>query len=266
LVTGASRGIGRETSLRFAQAGAHVAALARTSSAIDSLVSEIKMKYNVPAVAIAGDVLGDAPSIIKEVEAELGPVDILINNAGKNRMARFTEEKDLSNWWRVFEINTLAPLALVHALLPSFLARRRGTIITVGSAVADAEVPFLSSYVGSKAAVQKAIQILDSEVRAKGVQNFVIHPGASISELSTGAESIIGEEMKAVIAGYAPYMNDTLALAADSMVALAGLAEEDKAGFLSGRYWDVTEDLEELSHKGQQIESEDLYKLRIRKL
>jgi NADP-dependent 3-hydroxy acid dehydrogenase YdfG len=98
LVTGASRGIGRETPLRFAQAGAQVAALGRTSSSIDWLVSDIKTKYNVLAVVIADDVLGDVASIIGQVEAELGPVDILMNNAGKNRMARFTEEKDFLTW------------------------------------------------------------------------------------------------------------------------------------------------------------------------
>lgn len=66
------------------------------------------------------------------------------------------------------------------------------------------------------------------------------------------------------MAGYAPYMNDTLALAADSIVALAGLVEEGRAGFLSRIYQDVKEDLEELSQKRQQIETEN--KLRLRKL
>lgn len=266
LVTGASRNIGRATALAFAQAGAHVAALARTTSALDSLVSEITTKYKVPAMAITGDVLKDVTSIVKRVEETLGPVDILINNAGKNRMSRFAEEEDFATWWNVWEVNTLAPLALIHALLPSFRARGHGTVITVGSAVSDAPVPFLSSYSGSKAGVQKAIQIIDLELRELGIRNFVIHPGANISELSTGDDSVIGEEMKGVVSGYLEYMIDTPALSANSMVALAGLAEEGKAGFLSGRYWDVAEDLEELIQHKEEIESGDLYNLRIRKL
>jgi hypothetical protein len=94
LVTGASRSIGRATCVAFARAGAHVAALARTASALDSLVSEITTQYGVQALAITGDVVGDAPGTIKRVEEGLGHIDILINNAGKSRMARFAEEKD----------------------------------------------------------------------------------------------------------------------------------------------------------------------------
>jgi NADP-dependent 3-hydroxy acid dehydrogenase YdfG len=266
LVTGASRNIGRATCLAFAQAGAHVAALARTSSALDSLVSEITTQYRVPALAVTHDVVGDAPGIVKQVEEALGPIDILINNAGKNRMARFAEEDNFATWWHVWEVNSLAPLALIHALLPSFRARGHGIVITLGTAVTDTPVPFLSSYIGSKAGMQKAIQVIDPELKAQGIQNFVVHPGANISELSAGDDSIIGDEMKGIISGFLQYMTDSLALPADSIVALAGLAEEGKAGFLSGRFWDVAEDLEELMHKRDEIESEDLYNLRLRKL
>lgn len=266
LVTGASRNIGRAACLSFAQAGAHVAALARTTSALDSLVSEITTQYGVPALAITGDILIDAPGIIRQVEEGLGPIDILVNNAGMNRMSRFSEEKDFATWWRVWEVNTLAPLALIHALLPSFRARRHGTIINLGTAVTDVPFPFLSSYVGSKAGMQKAIQLIDMELKSEGIQSFVVHPGANISELSSGDNSIIGDEMKGLIAPYLKYMTDALALSADSIVALAGLAEEGKASFLSGRFWDAAEDLEELMQRGDEIEREDLYNLRLRKL
>lgn len=266
LVTGASRGIGRHTALAFAKAGAHVALLARSSSAIEALASEIKTQYKVPVLTITSDVLSDAAGIISQVEKGLGPVDILINNAGKNRVIRFADETDFASWWDVFEVNTRAPLALIHALIPTFRARGNGTVITVGSAVADGPVPFLGPYVGSKAAVQKTVQIIDLELKTLGIQNFVIHPGANISDLSTKEESVKSEEMKQYLAAFHPYMTDTLDLASDSMVALAGLAQEGKVGFLSGRYWDVTEDLEELIKKGDEIESGDLYNLRLRKL
>jgi NAD(P)-dependent dehydrogenase (short-subunit alcohol dehydrogenase family) len=137
LVTGASRSIGRASCVAFARAGAHVAALARTASALDSLVSEITTQYGVQALAITGDVVGDAPGTIKRVEEGLGHIDILINNAGKSRMARLAEEKDFATWWRVWEVNTLAPQALIPAVLPSFLARGRGTVINVTSAAGD---------------------------------------------------------------------------------------------------------------------------------
>jgi hypothetical protein len=114
--------------------------------------------------------------------------------------------------------------------------------------------------------MQKAIQLIDMELKTQGIQNFVIHPGVVVSELSSGDSSIIGEEMKSMLAPYVKYFADTLDLPSHSMVALAGLAEEGKAGFLCGQFWDAAEDLEELMQKRDQIESEDLYNLRLRKL
>lgn len=92
LITGASRGIGRSTALAFASAGASVAVLARSASSLESLVEEITTKFGTPVLAITGDVLTDAVGVVKQVEAKLGSVDILVNNAATTRMRRFTEE------------------------------------------------------------------------------------------------------------------------------------------------------------------------------
>ncbi|KAG0647400.1 Short chain dehydrogenase mpl6 [Hyphodiscus hymeniophilus] len=267
VITGASRGIGRSTALSFAAAGAHVAALARTKPDLGSLVAEIKSKYSVPAVALTFDALSsDLSSTIATVEKELGPIDILVNNAGTTRIAKFVEDKDLDAWWKVFELNVKAPVALIHAVLPSFLSRGSGMTITIGSCASELPLPFMSAYVASKAAIQKAVQILDMELREKGIFNYLIHPGTIKTSLGEQEGVILGPEMQAMTDSFAPYMVDTLELAADSLVALAAYSDKGEATFLSGRYWDVQEDLGQILEKKQEIEERSLYVLKIKKL
>lgn len=119
--------------------------LARTSKDLETLTSVIKTRYSVPALAITGSILDSGAKIIAEVESELGPMDVLVNNAGIQRMSRFASETDLSGWWKTVELNLLGPISMIHAVLPGFKVRGHGTIITVGSAVADITVPFMSS-------------------------------------------------------------------------------------------------------------------------
>ncbi|RDW82289.1 hypothetical protein BP6252_03401 [Coleophoma cylindrospora] len=262
LITGASRGIGRATALAFANAGAHVAALARTSSDIDTLVAEIKAKHSLPALAITGSVLDNPQKIVADVEAALGPIDILVNNAGITRMSPLGDEIDLDLWWNVFEVNIKAPVAMIHAVLPGFKARGGGTIITVGSGAVEVKVPYMSSYTGSKAGIFRAIEIIDLELRPSGIYNFFIHPGAVKTGLTNkeGNDKINGSEMKKLVDIYDVYLTETPELAANSMVALA--VNEDLRVF-SGRYLDATEDLEELLALRETVEERDLYKLRI---
>ncbi|KAL3426405.1 short chain dehydrogenase reductase [Phlyctema vagabunda] len=265
LITGAGRGIGKATALAFAAAGAHVAVLARTTQEVAAVVTEIKTRFGVPTLGITGSVLDDAAAIVRQVEEELGPIDILINNAGTQRMAPFAAEEDLGIWWRVFEVNLKAPLAFIHAVLPSFLARGRGTSITVGSAASEQPLPNMSAYVGSKAGLQRTIEMLDAELRPQGLLNFYLHPGSVNTALAdpNNAELYATAEMRTMIKGFHEILIDTPELAADSMVALT--ANETGAHFLSGRFVSVNEDLGELLAKREEIESRNLFHLRVQR-
>lgn len=92
-------------------------------------------------LGLVGDVTENVPSYIARTEAALGPIDILINNAGISRLAKFTEESDMDTWWKVHEINVKAPLAFIHAVLPSFLAtaskENPKVVFTIGSSGSD---------------------------------------------------------------------------------------------------------------------------------
>jgi hypothetical protein len=192
-------------------------------------------------------------------------------------------------------VNVKGPLVILHAALPFFAKNEggKGIVITVGSAAADLPLPFQSVYNASKAAVQKAVQILDMELREQGVFNFLVQPGAMVTDL--GVDTVVGNEFQEMLGGWAKvsflfsfhllygdermetncvqYMTDDIALPAQTMVALAVLAanEKDKGSdervkLLSGRYLDLKDDLEQILEKSVEIAERDLYHSRIRKL
>ena len=134
LLTGAGRGIGRASALACAAAGANVACISRTLSDTLSLVEEISQKGYPRAIAIAADVgLLDTPErVVREVQEELGPVDVLINNAGISRISDVEHERDMGAAMKIFEVNVQGALGFIHRVIPSMMKRKSGVIINVG--------------------------------------------------------------------------------------------------------------------------------------
>lgn len=203
---------------------------------------------------------------------------MLVNNAGVSHLVPFTSEaEDMAEYWNTFEVNVHAPIALMHAILPGFIARGKGTVITVGSSIADIVVPYFSAYAASKAAILKASQILDLELKEKSggkIRAFVLHPGAVVTGINRpDGEAIKTVEMRGIMEGYQEYLSETKELPAWSMVALAvlhgngeGEGGDKRIGVLGGRYWDVCDDLGELLDREKEIEAGNIGHLRIRKL
>lgn len=236
------------------------------------MVSEIAAKGLPRAFAITGDVSDPATParVVKEVEESLGPVDILLNNAGTSWVSTLEHEENLDRWWRVMEVNVRGPMEMNHAVLPSMTSRGAGTIITVSSVGATMTVPGLSSYCTSKLAILKVNEILDVELRQHGINIYTVHPG-SIPGTTLGGNSFNETAVKEskglqqFLEDLPSISKDTLALAADTLVALA--ADRD-AQVLSGRYVDATADLGQViaeAKKGAQgrIEQEGLYKCKV---
>ncbi|KAI4282576.1 MAG: hypothetical protein L6R38_002825 [Xanthoria sp. 2 TBL-2021] len=273
VITGAGRGIGRATSLAFAAAGANVVCVARTKSDLDAVVHSIAEKGHPKAHAIAGDVTDPSlPSrLIQETEEMFGnPIDILINNAGISRISNIEHDRDYSIPWHVIDINMRGSMALIHALAPSMIGRKKGTIINVVSVLASENPEYFTAYSAAKAGMLKATHIMDREFREHGIQTYAVHPGM-IAETTLGHGALNPEaqekspSVKEFMGRFVPSMNDSLALAADTFVALA--ADPD-ARFMSGRYVDATQDLGQVlaeAKKGLEgrIEKEGLYTLKV---
>lgn len=260
IITGVSAGIGRATAKAFAAAGAKVALVARREALLHTLVEEIE-KAGGQAIAVPADITkaGEAKRIVAHTEKELGPVDILLNNAGRARLGPLISEDDaLETWWKVYELNVKAPVTLIRAVLPGMEQRKSGTIITVSSDVATMALPVMSGYASSKAAISKFHQSLAPELQGTGIHLYAINPGMVRSELGT-ADSAVNKDamehpmMKAFfehVRAERVWQDENLP--ADFMVALAA---EPRAKVLTGKHLNAVVDFEAVL---KEAEKEDM--------
>ncbi len=152
LVTGASRGIGRATALALASAGADVVVhYNRQSTAAADACAEI-VRLGRRAVALSADVSQPAACerLVREAEAALGPLDVLVNNAGVARPVP-VGELTLEHWREALEVNLTSSFVLTQAVLPGMRARRWGRIVMVSSIAAQVGGVVGPHYAASKA-------------------------------------------------------------------------------------------------------------------
>ena len=178
LVTGSSRGIGREVALRLAAEGARVAVNYRSSEAeARDVVAAIEARSGT-AVALQGDVAdaGQADAVVAGAVAALGGLDILVNNAGitrDNLVPRLSEE----DWDAVLDTNLKGAFLCTKAALRPMLRQRSGRIINMSSVVALAGNPGQANYSAAKAGLIGLTKTVAREVASRGITVNAVAPG-----------------------------------------------------------------------------------------
>jgi NAD(P)-dependent dehydrogenase (short-subunit alcohol dehydrogenase family) len=264
IVTGGGRGLGREMAQALARAGAAVAVTARSTDQIAETARLIN-ETGGHAIAVTADVtsISDTQNMIEEVDKQLGPVDILINNAGHAGVPGPIWEVEADEWWLTFEVNVRGAFLCAKAVLPGMILRQRGKIINVASQAGTLTIPYATPYCASKAALIRFSDCLAADTREHGIAVFAIHPGTVRTDMSTYLiESEAGKK-------WLPWYRTIFDNNEDEPIELAGelvvLLASGQADSLSGRMLYASDDVPNLIQEAVRIQQDDLYTLRLRK-
>ena len=177
IITGASSGIGRASSIAVAERGATVFALARNADALDDLVTEIRASGG-QAYAFTCDITdsGSVEHTVKDILGRFDHVDYLVNNAGRSIRRSVVNQTDrLHDYERVMAVNYFGSVRMVLALLPHWRDRRFGHVVNVSSAGVQARSPKYSAYLPTKAALDAFSEVVATETLSDHITFTNIH-------------------------------------------------------------------------------------------
>jgi 3-oxoacyl-[acyl-carrier protein] reductase len=219
LVTGASGGIGSAIARALHRQGAAVAVAGRRGAALDALVGELGERAHV----LTGDLADpEAPDrLVRDAEAAMGRLDILVSNAGITRDALALRLKD-EDWQAVIDVNLSAAFRLMRAALRGMIRRRHGRVIAIASVVGQ------TNYAAAKAGLIGMAKSLAAETATRGVTVNCIAPGLITTAMTEG----LTEEQRARIAATIPM--GRFGSTADIATAAVYLASAE-AGYITGQ-------------------------------
>ncbi len=247
IVTGAGRGFGRSIALRLAQEGAGVALVSRSQDQLDAVAAEIKAAGG-RALAVPADVtsLSDVARAVKTAQIQLGPIDLLVNNAGVPGPFGPIWLADPDRWWSAQAVHIRAPVLFLHEVLPGMVQRKRGRVILVSALAARMAAAYMSAYCTGKIAQSRIVEEVALETREHGLSAFAIDPGFVFTGIADETMNdpdaqrwLPGMVERLQQASKAP-LSDDLARCAQRCVDLAS----GRFDGLSGRYMELADDLD----------------------
>jgi uncharacterized protein len=194
VVTGASGGIGRELAVQLAARAAILVLIARRAEVLEELRQELTSLYSGLRVVVITTDLSDEAEVeraLAELHAQVGEVDVLVNNAGIGDSGLF----DRAKWVRTRQLlatNVLAPVRLSLALVPAMVARGRGGVLNVGSGAGLTIMPAAAAYTASKHFIDGFSEALRADLAGTGVVVTQVCPGPVDSGFDQAAGSVGG--------------------------------------------------------------------------
>ena len=261
LVTGGSEGVGRAVALGLGAAGFAVAVLARSAEALRETRALLEGN-GVPAAACVADVRdSDAvASAVAAVESKLGPILTVVNNAGTSLAIGPLWEADPGAWWTDVETSLGGAFNVCRSVIPGMIARRQGRILNVSSYASLRAAPYQSGYGCAKAGLANLTESLAASLLPYGIRAFTVTPGFVRTSLTTQlTESPQGRL-------WLSELQTRDSLDPDLFVRLTVTVALGGADILNGRFLHALDDISELVSRFGDIESEELYVPRLRRL
>ncbi|MDQ2997561.1 MAG: SDR family oxidoreductase [Chloroflexota bacterium] len=266
LITGGGRGLGQAFARALAEHGASVAIIGRTESEIRVTAQEIE-RAGGRAIAIPGDVTNRqaVERAVAITEAELGPIDLLVNNAGMLRAIGVVAQIDADDWWREIEVNLRGSFLYAKAVLTGMIARRRGRIINIASGAGLQAIAAGSAYCVSKAALIRLSENIALETGADGISTFAIHPGTVRTPMNAYLHD--SDEVGRSAPELQQWFRQLYAEGSDTPierpVKLVLTLASGRADALSGCFLDVNDDIDALVTQAEAIQREERLHMRL---
>jgi 2-dehydro-3-deoxy-L-rhamnonate dehydrogenase (NAD+) len=230
IVTGAGRGIGAGIARRLHAAGARIGVFDRDATTAEAVASEIE------GIALVGDVcsLDQVTAAVNRAEAKLGPVSILVNNAGITGRTDLSWNLEAEELRGVFEVNVIGPFLFCKTLVPRLLERGYGRIVNVASIAGKEGNPSLLPYSASKAALIAVTKSLAKELAGKGdITVNAISPAVIKTEMLEG-----------IAPGTVEYMISKIPMGRtgtiEEVAALIHYLVSPEASFTTGQCYDIS--------------------------
>jgi 3-oxoacyl-[acyl-carrier protein] reductase len=232
LVTGGSQGIGRAVALVLAELGADVAVMARTLEKCEAVAEEIRAKGR-RALGVPGDMANaeEIKAAVAKVAAELGPVNILVNNAAITRDGLMLRMKQ-ADWDEVINTNLTGVFLTTQAVLPMMTKARKGRIINLTSVVAQSGNVGQVNYISAKSGIIGFTKAVAREYASRNVTVNAVAPGF----IETPMTAVLNETARAAMLEQIPLKRPGSDL--DVAYAVAFLAS-DEAGYVTGQVINV---------------------------
>lgn len=240
LVTGGGRGLGRSIALALAEQGWSVAVTGRRQEDLDDTVEAIRVAGG-QGLALRGDAT-DRRAVERAVaatQAQLGPIDLAVANAGRFATGGPLWESDPDDWWRDVEVNLRGVQLLLTAVLPAMVSRGSGRFVALGSGFGNTVADHGSAYGVSKAAVHRLVESVAAELAGTGVSAFTVSPGRARTDMTldfpTGFTDAHPAFLEPPPGGWAP---------PEAVVRLIRSIAAGDVDALSGRFLHITTDLD----------------------
>lgn len=239
VVTGGAGGIGASICRRLSQEGARIAILDLNEKGAQELSEELSQSGN-PSAAYKVDIsdYAQVESAIEDVELKLGPIDVLVNNAGWDHAARFVDTSP-ELWQKIIAINLVGPLNLQHSVVRRMLARGFGRIVNISSDAGRVGSSGESVYSACKGGVIAFSKTLAREVARKQINVNVVCPGPTETSLfrDFAGEGESGDKLRSALQKAIPF--GRLGQPDDVAGAVCFLASDD-AAFITGQVLSVS--------------------------